>query len=64
VTGVAVNVSSLYQDTRYPVLRAELVEPKYVQRVQVTLREEMGILLKSFYRQDKVTSSRMRTYLL
>ena len=39
VSGAVVSISSLYQDTRYPVLHAERVETKYGTSVRLTIRE-------------------------
>ena len=40
VSGTAVNVTSLYMGTRYPVLQCERVDTKYGASVRLTLRED------------------------
>jgi hypothetical protein len=48
VSGAAVNISSLYMDTRYPVLHAERVETKYGLSIGLTIREGEDNSVKVF----------------
>ena len=40
IPGGAVNVTSLYMDTRYPLLHCERIGKKYGEAVRLNLREE------------------------
>ena len=48
MSGAVVSISSIYQDTRYPVLHTERVEMKYGTSVQLTIREAEENIVKMF----------------
>jgi hypothetical protein len=47
-SGHAVSVSSLFRDTRYPVIHAKFLESRYRMRLVVALSEEEGNTVEVF----------------
>jgi hypothetical protein len=65
VSGPAVSFSSLYLDTRYPVVHAKRVETRYGMRVVVGLYEEdAAILSKYSCRNDTATPLKIRIWMI